>query len=112
MDPGIAADLERELPAADFIRVLEMFREEMQQVTGVIEQAAHAGDGLGFRRAAHMLAGAAGSVGASSLEAASRQAMASKDQPEALPGHASEIRRLCNETLAALDAVLARVRPA
>lgn len=75
LDPSIAEQLARDLPAEDFRRILETFEEDLSRLAGELDQAAAAGDAEAYRRAAHNLAGAAAAVGAVALERAARIAL-------------------------------------
>ncbi|WP_162530651.1 Hpt domain-containing protein [Rhodovastum atsumiense] len=107
-----AARLVRDLDAKDVCLVLDVFRNDVLRLTGVLEAAAAMGDVTNFRRTSHALAGAAGAVGAQAFERACRQAMTRADlQPGELAATAAEIRR-CGESAlvqaATLQASLAR----
>jgi HPt (histidine-containing phosphotransfer) domain-containing protein len=65
-----------DLPRDDVLHVLSVFDEECKRLSALIRTVAENGDPVAFRRTAHALAGAAGAVGADSLERASRAAMA------------------------------------
>jgi len=110
IDPDFAADLARELPPEDYVRVLEMFRQDMNRLAGEMAAAARANDVDTFRRAAHGLAGAAGAVGAASLEAACRLAMSRREVIVDLAATAADIDRLSDATLADIDAALERAK--
>ncbi|RAI60563.1 hypothetical protein DOO78_00010 [Roseicella frigidaeris] len=75
LDPSIAEQLARDLPAEDFRRILETFEEDLDRLAGELEQAAAAGNDEAYRRAAHNLSGAAAAVGAVMLERAVRGAL-------------------------------------
>jgi len=86
-EPSFAAQLAEDLSEDDLRHVLLVFGGDVARLTGVLRDTATAGDAIGFRRAAHGLAGAAGAVGAMSLERQCRLAMASPgiDAPDADP---------------------------
>lgn len=107
MDPSVAAELAEVLPKADFARVMTMFLDEMRQVSAEIEIAAREADAVRFGRAAHQLAGAAGSVGAVSLEAVSRRAMTGVHAPAQMVALAVEICRLSQVALTEIARLIA-----
>ena len=74
-DLGFAAQLAEDLSPDDLRLVLGVFRADVQRLTGAMAEALCGADFVAFRRAAHGLAGAAGAVGATRLEQASRRAM-------------------------------------
>jgi len=74
-EPSFAAQLAEDLGPEDLRHVLDVFGRDVARLTGVLRDAAVGDDAIGFRRAAHGLAGAAGAVGASALEQQCRQAM-------------------------------------
>ncbi len=78
-EPSFAAQLAEDLGPDDLRHVLEVFGLDVARLTGVLEEAAAGDDAIGFRRAAHGLAGAAGAVGAAALEQQCRQSMAQMD---------------------------------
>ena len=78
-EPSFAAQLAEDLSEEDLRHVLLVFGGDVARLTGVLRDAAAAGDAIGFRRAAHGLAGAAGAVGAMLLERQCRLAMASPE---------------------------------
>ena len=75
-EPGFAAQLREDLPAADLRYVLQIFADDLARLTGEVTAAARHGNAMQRRRTAHALAGAAAAVGASLLEAACRDAQA------------------------------------
>ncbi len=75
-EPSFAAQLAEDLSEDDLRHVLLVFGDDVARLTGVLRDAAAIGDAIGFRRAAHGLAGAAGAVGAMALERQCRLAMA------------------------------------
>ncbi len=111
-DPVFAAELAQELPPADFLRVLQLFRIDMVRLTGAAEAAALAGHHEALRRAAHGLAGAAGAVGATELDTACRIIMRRKDADLDLAQSAQTIRRLADAVLTDLDLAVSRARTA
>lgn len=110
--PVFAADLAQELPPADYLRVLELFRIDMVRLAGEVDTAASAGRHEALRRAAHGLAGAAGAVGATELDTACRSIMRRKDADLDLAHSAHTIRHLADATLQDLDLAIAQARPA
>lgn len=75
-EPSFAAQLAEDLPEDDLRHVLLVFGADVTRLTGVLRDAVTAHDAIGFRRAAHGLAGAAGAVGAMKLERQCRLTMA------------------------------------
>jgi len=73
--PPLASQLILDLPREDVLHVLSVFQEEARRLSELIQLKASEGDVVAFRRAAHALAGAAGAVGAITLERAARAAM-------------------------------------
>ncbi len=112
IDPGFATELARELPPADFLRVLELFRIDLARLTEEIEAAAAGGRHEEVRRAAHGMAGAAGAVGAATLEATTRVVMRQPDAGMDLVAIAHNIRTLADDTLLNIDRVIAQARSA
>jgi len=108
--PMFAADLAKELPPADFLRVLLLFRADMVRLTGEAEAAARAGGHEALRRAAHGLAGAAGAVGATAVDTACRIIMRSKDADLDLAESIQTIRRLAEATIVDLDLAISQAR--
>ena len=78
-EPSFAAQLAEDLGPEDLRHVLEVFGSDVARLLGVLREAAAADDAIGFRRAAHGLAGAAGAVGAGALEQECRRAMVHAD---------------------------------
>ena len=78
-DPSFAAQLAEDLSEDDLRHVLLVFGSDVTRLTGVLRDAVAAQDAIGFRRAAHGLAGAAGAVGAMKLERQCRLAMATPE---------------------------------
>jgi HPt (histidine-containing phosphotransfer) domain-containing protein len=89
-DPAFAAQLLEDIGPAGMRAVAAAFQDDLARLVAVMDQARAAGDIAGFRRAAHGLAGAAGTIGATALERACRAAMAATT-PAALPGLMAEI---------------------
>ena len=102
---GFAAQLAQDLDAEDLRTVLEVFRQDVGRLIGVLDGNLAAGDIAAFRRTCHGLAGAAGAVGAAALEQACRLGMMAADmEPAGLAALHGEIRAL---TAAALDELAA-----
>lgn len=74
-EPDFAVQLREDLPSEDARHVLSLFAGDLQRLSAAVMAAAQAGQGPALRRAAHALAGAAGAVGAASLEQICRAAM-------------------------------------
>ncbi len=79
LDPEVAASLAAELPHDVFVSIVRTFETDLARLGREMVEAAKAADTEGYRRAAHGLAGAAGSIGALRLEALARQAMRRDD---------------------------------
>lgn len=75
LDPQTIQELAAELPPDVFTEILRTFRADLGRLCGEMRVAAAARQPEEYRRAAHGLAGAAGSVGARTLEALARRAM-------------------------------------
>ena len=108
---SLHADFEQlaeDLSPEDVRRVLGVFEADVRRLVGNLDAAAVAGDVPGFRRVAHGLAGAAGAVGAKSLEQACRAAMTGSHlDPSDLPSAAGQIDLLADSALAELAAFIA-----
>jgi HPt (histidine-containing phosphotransfer) domain-containing protein len=74
-EPEFAVQLREDLALADVNHVLGLFAGDMHRLMAALRVASEAGQSQAMRRAAHALAGAAGAVGAVSLERACRAAM-------------------------------------
>lgn len=83
IDPDVAGQLAEELPRDVFVGIVRTFEQDLARLVRQMVDAARAGDVEEYRRAAHGLAGAAGSIGARSLEAMARQAMRPDDRTPA-----------------------------
>jgi HPt (histidine-containing phosphotransfer) domain-containing protein len=104
------AQLAEDLSPEDVRRVLDVFVTDVRRLVGNLDAAAVVGDVMGFRRVAHGLAGAAGAVGAKSLEQACRAAMGRGDlDPSTLPSMAGKIDLLADSALAELAAFVKRL---
>jgi HPt (histidine-containing phosphotransfer) domain-containing protein len=102
------AQLAEDLAPDDVRRVLSVFDLDVRRLVGDLEAAAAAGHVDAFRRVAHGLAGAAGAVGARSLEQACRAQMGRADlDPAALPPLAGKIHQLADAALVELAAFVA-----
>ena len=66
-----------------FVGIIRSFEQDLARLVRQMVDAARADDVEDYRRAAHSLAGAAGSIGAKSLEAMARQAMRRDDRTPA-----------------------------
>lgn len=82
----LAADLLADLPEADVRSILVLFGQDLDRLLPEVARAAAAGAAEPFRRACHAIAGAAGAIGATALEAACRQGMAIAKEPDAPTG--------------------------
>jgi len=97
--PPPFAELAAELSPEDYRHVLGLLRADVSRLMNDIAQAARADDATAFRRAAHGLAGAAGTVGAEDLAKASREAMAPADTSAWLVGATARLRALAADLL-------------
>lgn len=107
---GFAAQLAEDLDPEDLRMVLGVFCQDVRRLTGALDAHVAASDVTGFRRTCHALAGAAGAVGASPLEQASRDGMTRADlSPAELPAAVTHIQALgaaaMDETAAFLAAL-------
>lgn len=82
LDPEIIHQLRDDLPAQVFAAIVATFTRDSARLFGLMEAAEGAGDGPGFARAAHTLAGAASAIGARDLTATARRAMRSTTAEE------------------------------
>lgn len=102
------AQLAEDLSPDDVRQVLGVFERDVRRLVAALIDAGAARDVVTFRRVAHGLAGAAGAVGAKSLEAACRAQMGRADlDPAALPGIATKIQPLADAALVELAAFVA-----
>jgi len=102
------AQLAEDLSPEDVRRVLGVFEGDVRRLVGNLDAAAVTGDVAAFRRVAHGLAGAAGAVGAKSLEQACRAAMVRDDLDASALAHAAgAIDLLADAALAELAAFVA-----
>lgn len=110
---AFVAQLVEDLGVDSVRAVLEVFEKDVRRLTQVLRVAASADDPASFRRAAHGLAGAAGAVGATSLEQAARVNMTRADvRGEQLTSAADEMERLAQTAVAELGAIVAALPPA
>ena len=110
----LAADLLSDLPEADVRSILVLFGQDLDRLLPEVAQAAAAGAAEPFRRACHAIAGAAGAIGATALEAASRQGMATAKQPDGaavvtLAAAAAAVAAAAITTRAELATLIARL---
>lgn len=91
IDRAFAAQLLQDIGPAGMCAVAAAFRRDLPSLLAALQQAQTAGNPVGFARAAHGLAGAAGTIGATRLEHACRAAMAAAT-PATLPGLLAEIQ--------------------
>ena len=75
-DTTVLTQLAEDLTQTDLRAVLKAFESDMYRLGAALTAAAEAGDIAAYRRSAHALAGAAGTVGAVGLERIARRAMA------------------------------------
>jgi HPt (histidine-containing phosphotransfer) domain-containing protein len=105
---GDFAQLAEDLEPEDLRRVLGVFEADVRRLVAGLVAAGDDGDVARFRRVAHGLAGAAGAVGARSLEAACRAQMTRNDlEAAALPGIAATIQHLADAARVELAAFMA-----
>lgn len=97
IDPEIARQLAAELPHDVFVGVVRTFEADLARLVDQMVDALEAREMDSYRRNAHSLAGAAGSIGARRLEGLARQAMS----PEVAPTTAA-VQELGKEARAAL----------
>ena len=83
IDPDVAGQLAAELPRDVFVGIVRTFEQDLARLVRQMIDAVRSGDTEEYRRAAHSLAGAAGSIGAKALEALARQAMRPDDRTPA-----------------------------
>lgn len=76
LDQDIVSQLREDMAPEDLARLLGLFRSDVAGALAAIEAAVAGGDETALKRAAHRLAGCAGSVGASALDTAARRMMA------------------------------------
>ncbi|WP_431281041.1 Hpt domain-containing protein [Humitalea sp. 24SJ18S-53] len=80
LDPDTIGPLARDLPPADFVRIVHTFEIDLARLVAQMVDYATAGDLEEYRRSAHALAGAAGAIGAMRLAADARLAMDPREQ--------------------------------
>lgn len=103
-EPGFAAQLRADLPEADLRHVLQIFANDLAQLTNQIADAAQRGEAEQLRGTAHALAGAAAAVGAARLEAACRAAQRDTTAgPEQLWAHTAAIAAAAAATRQTLE---------
>ena len=83
IDPDVAGQLAEELAPDIFVVIVRSFEQDLARLVRQMVDAARANDVEEYRRAAHGLAGAAGSIGAKALETMARQAMRRDDRTPA-----------------------------
>jgi HPt (histidine-containing phosphotransfer) domain-containing protein len=91
IDQTLAAQLLEDIGPAGLRAVAAAFQADLARLLAALEQARGADDTTAFARAAHGLAGAAGTIGATELERACRAAMAA-GTPAALPARLAAIQ--------------------
>jgi len=112
VESGFAAELAQDLDAGDLRKVLGVFRQDVERLTGVLDTNAEAGESVAFRHTCHALAGAAGAVGAMALERACRLGMTRADLgPAQLAVLRDDIRALAAAALADMVEFLASLPP-
>ncbi|MBO1075766.1 Hpt domain-containing protein [Roseomonas marmotae] len=75
IDPAFVRQLASELPRDAFIGVVRTFQADLARLVQQMVASSAAGEMEAYRRGAHGLAGAAGSIGARRLEELARRAM-------------------------------------
>jgi len=103
LDLNVAGSLARDLPAADFGRIVESFAADIDRLADEMEAGLRAGDSLAVRRAAHGLAGAAAAVGAATLEQAARVGLGQGPYPS---GFVAAVRRTGADAMRELRALI------
>ncbi|UFN50201.1 Hpt domain-containing protein [Roseomonas sp. OT10] len=98
IDPEVAGALASELPPEVFATIVQTFEADVARLLQELVAASRTGDTVAWHRGAHSLAGAAGGVGATQLEALAREAM----RPDHLPS-ATVALRLGEAAKAALE---------
>lgn len=78
LDPMVLAQLREDLPPDILARIVQTFADDAAKLVADLGAAVAAADGAAFRRAAHTLAGAAGTIGAVQLEQVARRCMGSQ----------------------------------
>jgi HPt (histidine-containing phosphotransfer) domain-containing protein len=110
IDPEIARQLAAELPRDVFVGVVRTFEADLARLVQQMVDALDTGDMETYRRNAHSLAGAAGSIGARRLEAMARQAMSLEAAPAS--GSVLELGAEAKAALAELMALSSAEPPA
>lgn len=102
--------LQEDLSPEDMRVVLGVFDADAKRLLVALEAAVTAGDPVTFKRVAHGLAGAAGAVGARTLEQTCRTAMARADLDAlSMRGLADDIAARAHAAMALLAAFIARL---
>lgn len=83
VDPEVLRQLGEDLMPEDLATVVGHYAVDAEAMLAALRAAALAADEAGWKRAAHRLAGGAGSVGAMAVEAAARRMM--DTPPPAMP---------------------------
>jgi HPt (histidine-containing phosphotransfer) domain-containing protein len=106
LDTAILASLRTALPPADLADIFRAFSVDLRRLAAELTAHSEAGDGVAARHAAHALAGAAASVGATALAKSARAAMQAGGPPIG-PVQAREIAAEAEAAIAALDSLAA-----
>jgi HPt (histidine-containing phosphotransfer) domain-containing protein len=106
LDTAILASLRTTLPPADLADIFRAFSVDLRRLAAELTVHAEAGDAAAARHAAHALAGAAASVGATALAKSARAVMQTGGLPIGLL-QAHEIAAEAEAAIAALDALAA-----
>jgi HPt (histidine-containing phosphotransfer) domain-containing protein len=76
LDPDVVAQLRQDLDVDDLRQICRLMEEDAAFMLAALTDAHATGDAEGWKHAAHRLAGGAGGLGATRLEAEARHAMA------------------------------------
>lgn len=110
LDPDFVAQLVEDLEPEELRLIVQTFGRDLERLMAALEQAAKAGDHVGFGRRAHTLAGAAGAVGARPLQSMARR-LSEPDTSEDLPLALRVLQAQAREALGALGALAASPTP-
>lgn len=83
IDSETTGQLAAELPRDVFLSIVRTFEQDLARLVRQMVESARTGQVEEYRQAAHGLAGAAGSIGARTLESLARQAMQPDDRTPA-----------------------------
>ncbi len=101
-----------DIAAEDLRPVLAAFESDMQRLGAEMSVAASAGDLASYRRSAHAIAGAAGAVGAVTIERTARNASKIADSEQAAAvADAAAVEELVREAVSVLRQFVASKAP-